>query len=74
MRVLSEAAEVIERHTMRFLCAERTCTFKESVPGLRVCGKSIGPFQSKTEAKLPNWVIEVLIRHGMAEVVPAEAI
>ena len=73
MKLRSESTEAIDRFRMLFMNDSRTCTFKEQVPELIIGGRKLGPFQSGEQAYLPNWAVEQLVTHGLANIAPEDA-
>jgi len=71
-RLNNTTREIVERSQMEFLNHNRMCVFVKAIPELIVGGKKIGPYISTAQANLPNWVIEKLIAHGVAELAQEE--
>ncbi|UCH03887.1 MAG: hypothetical protein JSW05_09880 [Candidatus Thorarchaeota archaeon] len=56
-----------------FLNETRPCIFREDVPEISVGGKKIGPYKAGVTEDLPNWAIEILMTHGLADLDSNEA-
>lgn len=72
IRLSNTTSEIVERSQMAFLNHNRRCVFVKDTPEIIIGGKKIGPFTSNAQVDLPNWVIEKLVAHGVAELAQDE--
>lgn len=55
---------------MFFLDEIRPCILREDVPEVSIGGKKIGPYKAGATVDLPNWAIEILVAHRLADLDP----
>lgn len=67
MIVRESSEEARARFRMFFLDEIRPCILREDVPEVSVGGKKIGPYKAGATMDLPNWAIEILMAHGLAD-------
>jgi hypothetical protein len=58
--------EARARFRMLFLNEIRPCIFRVDVPEVSVSGRKTGPYKAGATVDLPNWAIEILVTHGLA--------
>ncbi|MEM2142880.1 MAG: hypothetical protein QXQ81_06470, partial [Candidatus Thorarchaeota archaeon] len=68
------AAQVAERVQMLFNNDFRSCQFSRPLPSMKLGDRTIGPFDAGSRAELPNWMIDILIRNGVVELMPEDAL
>ncbi len=73
MMIREDVETVMKRFEIQFLNGTRGCIFREDVPELIVAGQKIGPFKAGITVTLQNWIIEKLIAHDLADIVPNDA-
>lgn len=73
MRICNDSKDVMKRFEMDFLNESRDCIFQEDVPQIMIAGEKFGPFKKDNQAKLPNWVIENLLKHELVIITPEQS-
>jgi hypothetical protein len=68
MRICEDSKAVMKRFEMGFLNESRDCIFNEDVPQIVIAGEKFGPFKKGNRVNLPNWVIENLLKHELADI------
>ena len=63
-----DTRSTMDRFEMQFLMDKRRCIFTADIPRIVIAGREMGPFKRGQEASMPNWAIEKLSSHGLAEV------
>ncbi|RDE14958.1 MAG: hypothetical protein C4K47_03325 [Candidatus Thorarchaeota archaeon] len=73
MIIHEEVKEVVDRFRMMFLNDMRGCVFRKDVTVGLTDNRQLGPFHEGDHADLPNWIIEMLLKHNLVDIVPEDA-
>ena len=73
MKLCAEAKDEMNRFQMMYLNETRECIFQKPLPQLNIGSNKVGPFKKDDRVRLPNWVIESLLKQDIVEIAPEDA-